>query len=60
MTAYLRQSLFHEHTEENGIPQLAEALEDVGPQIRVLNEVVQNVMVVACGKQNRNKNALIH
>ena len=46
LASYLRQRLFHEHAEEDGVAQLAKALEDIGPQIRVLNEVVQDMMII--------------
>lgn len=41
------QCLFHQHTEKDGISYFSEALEDLCPQIRVLNQFSKLSLIVA-------------
>ncbi len=43
---FTHQTLLDEHAEDDGVADLAEALEDLGAQVRVLNHVVQLCVVV--------------
>ena len=43
----LRQRLLHEETEEDGITELPEVVEELGPSVRILHDVLKCGLVVA-------------